>query len=383
MKITYLFVFIPLLLIISCQDKNSDEMVDRTAMVSELPQNNNIIQITKAQFDAAGMELGQVTTLPFPHTVLTNGYIDVPPKSKAAVSVYYGGYVQGLDLLPGQRVRKGQVLFVLENPDFVQMEQDYVEAIAKLAYLSSDYERQKTLAAEQIASQKNFLKAESDYQVQQARIEGLRKKLQLLGLDLKKIEAREFTSRVNIYSPISGFITAVNTSSGSYLNTSDVAVEITSTDHLHLELDVFEKDVQALRKGQQIQFRVPGAAGQTHKASVHLIGSIVEGENRVVRVHGHLEDEHTDNHGLIPGMYIEAEIITASDSVTALPEEALVNIEEQYFLLLQQNTSGPELSFERIPVRTGRTVNGMIELLDQPALPGPILTKGAFDLIME
>ncbi|MCB0631196.1 MAG: efflux RND transporter periplasmic adaptor subunit, partial [Lewinella sp.] len=260
MKNIFLFILLLGLGLTACQHNNAEETQAVMTAAAGMPEDDNTVMVTQAQFEAGDMELGQITTMDFPRIILTNGYIDVPPKSRASVSVYYGGYVKGLDLLPGQWVRQGQLLFVLENPDFVQMEQDYVEAKAQLAYLKSDYERQKTLAEEQIAAQKNFLKAESDYQVQQARIEGLRKKLELLGLNLEKVEAREFTSRINIYSPISGFITAVNTSSGSYLNTSDVAVEITNTDHLHLELEVFEKDVQSLRKGQKITFRVPGSS---------------------------------------------------------------------------------------------------------------------------
>jgi cobalt-zinc-cadmium efflux system membrane fusion protein len=382
MKNIFLLISLLGLGLVACGEKNRTESEAAMAVADASPEDENTVLVTQAQFDAIGMELGQFTNMVFPRTILTNGYIDVPPKSRAAVSVYYGGYVKGLDLLPGQWVRQGQILFVLENPDFVQMEQDYVEAKAQLAYLESDYERQKTLAAEQIAAQKNFLKAESDYQVQQARIEGLRKKLELLGLNLEKVEAREFTSRVNIYSPISGFITAVNTSSGSYLNTSDVAVEITNTEHLHLELEVFEKDIQALRKGQKISFRVPGAAGMTYAAEVHLIGSIVEGENRVVRVHGHLENEK-EAHQLIPGMYIEAEIITESNSALAVPEEAVVNVEDNNFILVQKNKSADGYSFDKQLVLTGRRTNGMVELTNIPDGTGIILKKGAFNLIVE
>ncbi|MEZ4990106.1 MAG: efflux RND transporter periplasmic adaptor subunit [Saprospiraceae bacterium] len=383
MKNIFLFILLLGLGLTACQHNNAEETQAVMTAAAGMPEDDNTVMVTQAQFEAGDMELGQITTMDFPRIILTNGYIDVPPKSRASVSVYYGGYVKGLDLLPGQWVRQGQLLFVLENPDFVQMEQDYVEAKAQLAYLKSDYERQKTLAEEQIAAQKNFLKAESDYQVQQARIEGLRKKLELLGLNLEKVEAREFTSRINIYSPISGFITAVNTSSGSYLNTSDVAVEITNTDHLHLELEVFEKDVQSLRKGQKITFRVPGSStGMSYAAEVHLIGSIVEGENRVVRVHGHLENEKAA-HNLIPGMYIEAEIVTESDPAMALPEEAVVNVEDDYFILVKNDKAVDGYSFDKQLVQPGRRSQGMIEVMNVPKNTGTVLTKGAFNLVME
>ncbi|PHN06333.1 efflux RND transporter periplasmic adaptor subunit [Flavilitoribacter nigricans] len=363
------------------QDTEKEELSTAPASV-DLPVADNEIIVTKEQFAMGEMETGSLSSAVFPFTISANGVIDVPPKSRAAVSVYYGGYIKGLDLLPGQRIRKGQVLFTLENPDFVQMQQDYLESKAQLGYLESDFERQKTLAAENIASQKNFLKAESDFQVQQARIEGLKKKLQMLGVDIDRVEGRDFVSTVAIYAPISGFITRVNASSGSFLNASDVALEITSTDHLHLELDVFEKDVHLLREGQKIQFRVPGSKGVVYGATVHLIGSIVEGENRIVRVHGHLEDERNQN-GLIPGMYVEAMIETAIDSVMALPESAVVSLEEDAYILVQRNQSAEAYTFERQLVETGRTVNGMTEIRSAIDVSDPVLIKGAFNLIME
>lgn len=383
MKKIFISLCVLILGLAACQENEMDSGAEMVTVVNDLPEEDHLIHLTKVQFEASEMELGNISKMAFPQTILTNGYIDVPPKSRAAISVYYGGYVKDLDLLVGQWVKKGEVLFGLENPDFVQMEQDYVEAKASLAFLKSDYERQKTLAAEQIASQKNYLKAETDYQVQLARIEGLRKKLELLGLDLEKIEAHDFTSKINIYSPISGYVTAVKTTTGSNLSTSDVAVEIINTNHLHLELDVFEKHVQALRKGQKISFRVPGKINKTYPATVHLIGTMVEGENRVVRVHGHMEEERSVARQLIPGMFVEAEIIVESDTALALPEEAVVNIEDEYFVLMKESSSPDDYTFEKYPVQPGRTTGGWVEIVSAKPLTGPILTKGAFNLIME
>ncbi len=138
------------------------------------------IAISAAQFTAANMKLGALREYTFSREIRTNGRLDVPPKQNVRISAYAGGYVHNIDLLPGERVRKGQRLFTLENPAFVQMQQDYLEAKEQLSFLQSDYERQKTLAEENIASQKNFLKAESDYRVTRARMEGLKKRKSLL-----------------------------------------------------------------------------------------------------------------------------------------------------------------------------------------------------------
>lgn len=377
--LSYLFGL--LLLAGACQER-MEESTTAQAAVSEAVTGNDWVEVTQAQFAAAEMQLGEVSYVAFPEVVKTNGYIDVPPSGKAGVSVYYGGYVQGIDLLPGQWVKKGQILFSLENPEFVQMQQDYLETTAQLTFLRSDFERQQTLAAENISSQKSFLKAESDYQMQLARSEGLRKKLQLLGIDPDKIDGRQLQSVVKVYAPLSGFITRVNTSMGSFLNASQTAVEITNTEHLHLELEVFEKDVHRLQKGQLIEFWQPGMANKQFRAQIHLIGSIVEGENRIVRIHGHLEDEKAA-HGLLPGMYVEARIETTQDSASAVPEEAIVTVEDQAFVLVQQEKDGERYLFEKQQVETGRTSHNMVEIKGPVTWKGPLLVKGAFNLIAE
>lgn len=385
MKNTTILFMLPIFLIylFGCSTEAETGKIPAVETVEEAtPEDDNVINISPEQFELGSMEMGRISKTIFPYTVHANGYIDVPPRSKAAISVYYGGYVKGLDLLPGQHVRKGQILFTLENPDFVQMQQDFLETMAQLEYLKSDFERQKTLAAENIASQKNYLKAESDYQVQQARSEGLKKKLEMLQIDLEKVKARDFVSSIQVYAPISGTITKVNISGGSFLNASDIAIEITSADHLHLELDVFEKDIPMIKEGQKVLFRVPGANSKTYAASVHLIGGVVEGENRIVRVHGHLEDE-SRAHGLLPGMYVEASIQTAVDSVMALPEEAVVTLEDQAFILIQKDKDADGYLFERRLVQAGRTVNGMTEIVNDQMLMDPVLIKGAFNLISE
>jgi cobalt-zinc-cadmium efflux system membrane fusion protein len=149
-----------------------------------------------------------------------------------------------------------------------------------------------------------------------------------------------------------------------------------------LELDVFEKDIHLLKEGQKIQFRQPGTLGTVYRAQVHLIGSIVEGESRIIRVHGHLEDEAKQK-GLIPGMYVEANIETTVDSVLALPETAVISLEDKAYILVQRSKDADSYQFERKMVEVGRTVNGMTEIKGNLVMSEPILIKGAFNLITE
>src|SRR5690606_5502627 len=109
--------------------------------------------------------------------------IDVRPQSRAQVGSSFGGTVRQINLLPGQKVRKGQILFTLEDPEYVKMQQDYLESKGQLAYLESDYKRQKDLAQDNVSSQKVFLKAKSEYEVTRGRMASLEKILSLMNIN--------------------------------------------------------------------------------------------------------------------------------------------------------------------------------------------------------
>lgn len=340
------------------------------------------ITVSQSQFELAKMQMGQLMEYDFPTVVKATGTIDVPIKNHASVSAYAGGYVKSIDLVPGEKVNKGQVLFTLENPEFVQMQQDYLEAKEQLAYLQSDYERQKTLANENIASQKNFLKAESDYRVTLAKMEGMKKRLSLINIQTNNLNAQKLVSTIAIAAPVSGYVTEVNAMRGMYLNPTDVAVKILDTDHLHLELNVFEKDILKIKKGQNIYFKIPDASPEIFEAEVHIVSKTVDEENRVVRVHGHLKNEK-DIEFLVPGMYVAAEIITTENKTKGLPESAIVSEDGQDFVLVSKGKSGSANEFKKMAVVVGQRKDGLVQIVNSHEFSANenILIEGAFNLI--
>lgn len=341
----------------------------------------NFVSLSESQFSSSGMELGKIQQREFSRLIKVNGIMDVPPQNKASVSAYFGGYVKDLDLLPGQEVHKGQVLLSLENPEYVQLQQDFLEAKGQLAYLLSDYERQKDLVKDNVTSQKNFLKAESDYRVTLARFQSLKKKLEMMNISTDQLSDANIQTSIAVKAPISGQITAVNINRGKFVDPSDVAVSITNTDHLHLELNVFEKDLPWISKGQRISFRLQNSPGKTYDAEVHLVNQYLDPETRTARVHAHLIKEAESRH-FAPGMYVEAEIISATDTVAALPEEAVINFNDKDYVLVERQGSDSR-QFEKREVKTGRRSGGYVEILnpEEFKLDEGILAKGAFGLI--
>ncbi len=369
------------LILSSCSSKTDAKIAEETATETTA---GNTYELTKNQFQTSNMALGKLEMGSFHEVVKANGMIDVPPESRAEVSCYFGGTVKDIRLLPGERVKKGQVLFILENPDYVQMQQDFLEAKGQLVYLKSDYERQKNLAQDNVTSQKNYLKAEADYTVTRVKVEALSKKLSLMNIIPNTLTLENIRTTVAVLSPISGYITEVAISQGTFLNPSQLAVSIVNTDHVHLELNIFEKDLSKVHVGQPIQFRIQDEKSNEYKTTVHLVNKTVQSEKRTVGIHGHLADEKQAGK-FNPGMYVEADIYTSSSSKLSLPQEALVEIEGKYYVLVLQNTMDDGYTFVKKEVTTGLSNNSQVEILNPQDFKEntEFLIRGSFNLVTE
>lgn len=340
----------------------------------------DLITVTGTQFQSAAMEIAKPTEQNFDVVVKTTGKIDVPPQNRAQITSFMGGYVKSTRLLVGDKVIKGQALLTLENTEFLDIQKEYLEVAEQINYLKSEYNRQKTLFDEKITSQKNYLKAESDYRRAKGMYQSLKEKLKLLNINPVNVEQGKLTSVVTIYAPISGDIVVMNANLGMHVNPSDVILEIIQTDHLHLELSVFEKDILKIKKEQDILFTIPEASKEVFHANVHLVGKSIEGNDRIINVHAHLDENIKQQ--LLTGMFAEANIIVDSKKGLAIPKEALLKEENKNFVLLLKDNKDGIYSFQKIAVNIGATSEDYIELLSDNQIneKSIVLTKGVYDV---
>lgn len=369
-KIIYILAATTLL--ISCKETKTETPIEKDSGFTVISTN---------QFKTMAMEVGTPVEKDFDVTIKASGRIDVPPQNRAKITSFIGGYIKSTSLLVGNKVVKGQALLTMENTEFLDIQKDYLEVAEQITYLKSEFERQKTLYDEKITSQKNYLKAESDYRRAKGMYQSLRAKLVLLNINPSNVEKGKLTSVVTIYSPISGDIVIMNANVGMYISASDVILEIVDTNHLHLELAVFEKDILKIKIGQGIKFTVPEASNEEFKAEVHLVGKSIEGNDRTINVHGHLDDAIKQR--LLTGMFVESQIITDSKKGLAIPKEALITENQKFFVLLLKKEDVKGYSFEKVPVEKGASSENFVEILpnEQVKANSKILTKGVFDII--
>lgn len=373
-NIIYSYATVFLLLMTACGNKNNE------STNSEAETESNAILVTPDQFTSNGLLLGSLEERSFPDVVETSGMIDVPPENRASVMAFMGGFVKKTPLLIGDQVKKGQLLVTLENQEFVQMQQEYLQVYNQLDFLKAEYERNQTLYDEKIASQKNFLQAKSNYETAKAKYQGLQEQLQMLNISPSQVEKGAISSLASIYAPISGSVTKVNVSMGSYVSPASEILEIVNNEHVHLELTVFEKEILKVKKGQKIQFTIPEASNETYMAEVHLVGASIDDAKRTIKVHGHLENE--DDTGFLPGMFVNAMIMTDTKNALSLPDEAIIESEGSSYVLklISQNAEG--YTFEKVHVTQGNSYGGFTEISSEDLKQGDqFLLKGVFDLI--
>ncbi len=366
------FVF---LLLTSCAKKEDG------IEVSEAPVESTEITLTEDQFRTMKMEWGELHTGEFSEEIAVQGSVQIPVEGMREITTYFGGYVQDLKLIEGQEVRKGEVLLTLENPEFLRLQQDYLETKSQLAYLKAEWERQKTLAQEQISAQKNFLKAAADYEAAMAKTQSLKKQLALISIDVETLSPANMRSKISITSPIAGFVEEVLAVPGQFLPAAAKALTLMSKEHIHLELVLFEKDASKVHVGQIVEFTSPDRPDEVVKAKVKIVGKSINAQ-RQIKVHADLLDEKEEAK-LTPGMFLQARIQLDPQSSLAVPEESIIEVGEEHYILVQKSKSAGAFTLQKIKVIPGAKGKHYRAIATDAALDSTavVLIKGGFNLL--
>nr|WP_303777171.1 efflux RND transporter periplasmic adaptor subunit [Bacteroides intestinalis] len=241
-----------------------------------------------------------------PNQVSFNGTMVIPPQRMATVSLTMGGVIKSTSLLPGEPVRQGSVLATLENPDFITLQQTYLDSHAQAEFLEAEYLRQQALSAEQAASQKKLQQSKADYLSMKSRVEAAAAQLKLLEVEPEVLLKEGIQPFLQIKAPISGYVADVKMNVGKYMNVGDALCEIVDKSRTLLRLTTYEKDLADMKVGNPVQFRVNGMGKIVFKATLISIGQKVDEDTRSVEVYARVD---TVDSQFRPGMYVTARIM--------------------------------------------------------------------------
>jgi len=368
-------IILAALAIFSCG--NSKKKEDTKAEEKPKVENTTTVTLTDAQIKTAGIDTGHAGDRQVASTLKVTGAIDVPPQNMVSISFPMGGYLKSSKLLPGMHVSRGETIAIMEDQQFIQLQQDYLTAKAKLNFSQRDFERQRDLNASKANSDKTFQLAQADFESQKVMVSALAEKLRLIGMNPSKVTDGSITRSASIRSPIDGYVSKVNVNIGKYVNPSDVLFEIVDPRDIHLALDVFEKDVNLLHEGQTVLAYTNSNPGKKYECKIVLIGRDLT-DQRKTEVHCHFE---LYDKNLLPGTFMNAEIEVTANNALTLPEDAIVNFESKSYAFKVKGKN----TYEIVEVKPGIAKDGYVELLANSSelRSQTFVTKGAYSLLMK
>ena len=374
------------------------------------------VHLLQKQMDVMGIELGHFQEIDLSTTVKSNGQLELPPRNKASLCAIMGGRVKDVFVIEGDHVKKGQTLALLEHPDFIQMQQEYAESRSKLNFFKKDYHRKKQLFQDSISSARNLQQAEAEYQAALSKVNSLKAKLNLLSIDVSAVESGRVFSNIPIKSPINGYVRLVEVNIGTFVEPQQEMFEIVDNEHIHIDLMIYEKDISKIKEGQQVIFSLTSQPNTLYEGSIFAVGKAFENDIKAVTVHAEIDNK--SGH-LLPGMYVDARIVTDQQKVVALPDEAIVADAGLSYIFVQKerekhqhNEQAPppaggghshneekqnlppdsyqdghdnEYIFKKIEVNTGASDIGFTEVVPAQSIPenATVVIKGAYYLLAE
>ena len=321
-------LFFCLAAITACGGKSSSttETVATEEKHEDEQENPNTATLTVEQMKSIGVELGVIEDKELTSSLKANGFLRVPNQNKASVNSIYSGVIKTLLVQPGSKVGKGQTIATISNTSFITMQEEFLSTASKLSLAETEYKRQQDLSAGNATALKTLQTAESEAKTLRAKKSSLQKQLELIGISTATLTADNMQSVISITSPINGTVSNITVNIGSFVEANNPIAEIIDNSQLHLDLFVYEKDLEKLKEGQTIHFTLTNNPGKEYDAKIYAISNTFEENTKAIAIHATVEG---NKQGLIDGMSITAIVSLQNAMLDAMPTDAVVNYQGQ------------------------------------------------------
>ncbi|SFV31264.1 efflux RND transporter periplasmic adaptor subunit [Thermoflavifilum thermophilum] len=346
-------IFVVLIAWTSCSSPSRPSTQSEAIAANE---QDSVVTMSDVELQNAGIQLVHPEIRDIYTQVKLNGQIDVPPQNLISISSPVGGFLKYTHLLPGDHVKKGEVIAELQDMQYIQMQQDYLTAKTRLAFLQQELNRQQALSENQATSQKNYQQILSEYQAQQIQFHALAAKLRLMGIEPDSLTPDKLSSIIRLRSPINGYVASVNVNIGKYVMPTDVLFQLVDPRDIHAAMTVFQEDIDLFKPGIRGKVYLPNQPGKFYDVEVVLITRNVD-SNRAGLLHCHFLQ---DASGLLPGMYVSGNFTLGHERSVAVPDHAVVHYQGKDYVFVAHDNH----TFVLTPVRTGKADSGWIALPD-------------------
>ncbi|RRT91883.1 efflux RND transporter periplasmic adaptor subunit [Empedobacter falsenii] len=329
-----IYSVLAILFLSSCtkETKTEQPIEEKKAEHEEAPQ--TVATLTEEQMKAVGVKLGTIEVKELTAMIKANGILNVPNSNMASVASMFGGVIQTLPIQEGSYVKKGQVIATISNPEFILTQEQYLTVLSRITYAEQEFRRQKELFDNDAGAKKNLQNSSAELKTLRSQKASLSRQLQMMGINPSKVSNANLRNGMVITAPISGTVSKIIAQIGSYVDVSSPVAEIIDNSSIHLDLQVFEKDLPKMKVGQVIQFELTNNPGNSYEAVVYSIGSSFENESKTIAVHSKVRGNKS---GLINGMNITGVVSLSNSFTPAVPNEAIVEADGKFYIFVKTN----------------------------------------------
>jgi cobalt-zinc-cadmium efflux system membrane fusion protein len=385
-KILFIIMIISIFNACTQKQHNEETKVAATTETKHEEGEETVASLSPEQIQAVGIAYGNVEMKELTATISANGTLKVPNDKKASATSLFGGTISTINVQVGDRVSKGQIIATITNPQFVQLQEEYLTANSQITMAEQEYNRQKELFDNNAGVRRNLQNAEAELRTLRTKRASLQQQVQLMGINPSKLSNSNLKTGLVVTAPINGTVSNVIAQIGGYVDVSAPVAEIVDNSSLHLDLNIFERDLPALKVGQVIHFTLTNNPNNEYDAEIFSIGAAFENQSKTIPVHAKVKGKKT---GLIDGMNITG-IVSLNNVLTpAVPKDAVVNADGKYYIFIVADKQPAKhadeehdehINFEKIEVSIGISNMGYTAITPVTKLPkdAKVVTKGAF-----
>ena len=323
------------------------------------------IPLTAKQVSTVDLKMGEAVEREMDATIDAKGSLVLRAQAMGDVASLMGGIVKSISVKEGQYVHRGQVVATVENTDVVSLQREYYSAAKECELARIDMERQKLLAQNGAGIKRSLQQAQKDYHVAHANMLGIGRQLAQMGISTAAVAKGKFTTAFPLRAPISGVVSEMTASLGSYADMQTPLMKIRNTQAVECDLNIFEKDLAKVKVGNRVTLDLTNQPDVKLSGTVYGMNQYFNDNTKAVAVHvkldaasvkSYLHSSSGNNHGgkLFAGMYVSGKIATGSQQCLALPSQAIVSTDgKQYVFALNGAPSKGNYSFSRHEVTTG------------------------------
>lgn len=313
----------------------------------EHDENEGKISLNKVQQDALGLRVNKLQKREMDQTITAMGNLQLAPTDKSKVLSYLGGYIKTIHAVEGDYVKRGQILATLENPKFINLQQEYIRAYNQWKYTEKAYIREKKLSNQKINASKDFQKTEAEYYSNLNNYKGLKIQLEMLGVQTSTIEKGNLQRTLKIKAPINGYVNSIAINLGTFIDEQTELFTISNTKKMHADVIVYEDNINFLEKGQKVDVAI--GKNRIISGVISSIAQAYEGEQKGIKVHIQLINPPSE---LVEGTYIKATIHGKAKNYFAVNDDAIVTMDNQNFIFIKETQQKELTIFNLFPIES-------------------------------